>query len=72
MFRCHERCFVCTFKECENKRYGPDVLNWIIAIEKLAGVYLTEDAQVYEQELLEAAVVRAAQMKEKKRRERRK
>ena len=71
MSRCHEHCLLCPYKECINDRYGPDVLKWVIAIEKLAGVYLPEDALVYEEELLEAAVVRDKQIKAKKRKKQR-
>ena len=67
MFRCHERCFYCHYTDCYNRRYGPDVLDWIISIEKLAGVYLPEDALIYEEERLEAASVEQRQLREEKR-----
>ena len=57
MFSCKEDCFRCPYMDCLNKRYGPDVLDWIIEIEKLAGVYLPADAALYQDELFEARII---------------
>ena len=54
VFSCKEDCLRCPYVDCLNKRYGPDVLDWIIEIEKLAGVYLSADAAVYQDEVFEA------------------
>ena len=61
VFSCNEDCLRCPYVDCFNKRYGPDVLDWIIEIEKLAGVYLPADAVVYQDEVFEARVIRLDQ-----------
>ena len=66
MFSCSEKCFKCPYVDCYNNRYGPDVLDEIIAVEKMAGVYLPQDAALYSEEVFAALVIQQRQRRIKK------